>query len=187
MRSRVLDSSFFTDPDIGKLSVRARLLYIGLLCYVDDYGNGLWLPAAIAGAVFPYEAVDITGLLGEVERAGFIARYWVRSQQCFTVRNFETYQSVRHRRATRVPPPNELVNWDECRPKPAPTLAFESSPKSAEKLRQSAEKLPRGIGIGIGKDIDIGNVQPEPSPQKFPYPDDAPGWLKEMQQRRVGE
>ncbi len=185
MRSRVLDASFFTDPDVRKLSPLGRLLLVGLWCYVDDYGNGLWLPAAIEGAVFPYEPVDILGLLLEVERAGFVARYWVRGQQCFAVRNFDKYQKPRHKSTTKVPAPSTQVDWDDKRPKPAPTLGSESSPKSAGELAH-------GIGIGIGKGIDIGKVPAATTPQALPEPEPEPGlprpgWLQEMQQRRVGQ
>lgn len=94
--------------------------------YVDDYGNGLWLPKTIEGSVFPYTPVDIVALLGEVERAGFIARYQVRNSSCFKVWGFHDYQTgLRYRRQTTVPEAPTNYDWDKDAPVVMPTLVFD--------------------------------------------------------------
>ena len=123
MRSRIVSPAFFTDADIARLSPQAQLLFIGLLLYVDDYGNGLWLPKSIEGAVFPYTPVDILGLLGEVQRGGFIARYTVRNTAAFKVWNFADYQTgMRYKRQTSIPEAPANYDWEKDAPQRPPQL-----------------------------------------------------------------
>lgn len=131
----MLDPGFFSDEDVARMSPLAQILFIGLLCYVDDHGNGWWLPKHIEGAIFPHVPVDILSLLGEVERAGFIARYQVRNTACFRVWNFDDYQKgLKYRRITSVPAPPENYDWEKDRPDTAITLVLDSFLKDSETL-----------------------------------------------------
>lgn len=132
MRARIVDPAFFADEDVARLSPQAQLLFLGLLMFVDDYGNGYWLPKQIEGSVFPYTPVDIMALLGEVERGRFIARYTVRNSSCFKVWNFHDYQTgLRYRRQSSIPEPPANYDWEKDAPTIAPELVYDDKEATA--------------------------------------------------------
>lgn len=107
MKIRSVKPEFFTDPTMAKLSAHARLLYIGLWCYVDDEGRGEWLPKAIDGALFPHEAVDINALLAQLVRTARIVRYSDGNREFFYLPTFERYQKPNRKYDSKLPSPED--------------------------------------------------------------------------------
>lgn len=105
MKIRSIKPEFFSDPKIVKLSPMARILYIGLWCYVDDEGRGEWIPKMIDGALFPLEQVDIHGLLGELVNLGRVVPYEVGDRMYFYLPTFERYQKPNRKYESKLPKP----------------------------------------------------------------------------------
>lgn len=107
MKIRSVRPEFFADPTMAGLTPEARLLYIGLWCYVDDEGRGEWLPKQIDGMIFPLEDVDIHALLEQLVRAARIVRYTDGDRDYFHIPTFEEYQKPNRKYDSKLPDPAE--------------------------------------------------------------------------------
>jgi len=59
VRIRQIRPEFFADGRVSKLSVAARLTYIGLWCIADDDGWLVWNAEDIAAQLYPYESIRV--------------------------------------------------------------------------------------------------------------------------------
>jgi hypothetical protein len=105
---------FFGSPKTAKVSIGARLTFLGLLTESDDEGKLLGAAKRIAGALFPNDD-DVTprkvsAWLDELERARFILRYAVDGVEYVFIPGFAEHQRVSHPTPSRIPgPPPELL------------------------------------------------------------------------------
>lgn len=104
-RIRSIKPEFWTDEKIVALSPRARLLFIGMWNFVDDYGRSEYSPVRLKMQILPADSVEIGGLLGEIEEARLIIVYAIDNKEYFEVRGFTKHQKVDKRSASRIPPP----------------------------------------------------------------------------------
>lgn len=74
-RIRTVKPEFWTDEKIVELSFEARLFFIGLWNYADDYGILEWSPKRIKMQLFPADNINIIELLHELHVAGLIIVY----------------------------------------------------------------------------------------------------------------
>lgn len=124
-RIRTIKPEFWTDEKVVTLTPLARLLFIGLWNFVDDFGRAPFSPARIKMQVLPADSADISELLGEIRREKLVTVYSVGSKEYFQIQNFEKHQKVDRRAKSKYPPP----------------------PKSAELLRNPPlEKEGKGKG-----------------------------------------
>lgn len=117
MKIRSVRPEFFADPMMAGLDPMVRLLYIGLWCYVDDYGRGEWLPKLIEGSIFPLEDIDVHALLEQLVGTDRIVRYTDGDRDYFWIPTFSVYQKPNRQYDSRLPVPED------------------SHPGSAEELR----------------------------------------------------
>lgn len=80
MRIRSIKPEFWRSDDIAALSWGDRLLFIGLLTYVDDTGSGDGNPATIAANIFPLDDPETTtelvrNGLRHLAQAGLVKTY----------------------------------------------------------------------------------------------------------------
>lgn len=138
VRIRSVHPEFFSDPKVAELSPTARLLYIGLWCFADDYGHGRYLPKTIEGAVFPREVVDIQRLLWELERRRFIRLYEADGDRFYEVPKWKEWQKPKHYAKTRIPEPETYVSTED----------FQLSETFGKSFPESAQGV--GVGEGVG-------------------------------------
>ena len=74
-RIRNIKPEFFDDPDIGDLSLQARLLFIGLCVQADREGRLIDDPRRLKIRLLPFDDVDVDGLLSELSGKAMIVRY----------------------------------------------------------------------------------------------------------------
>lgn len=116
-RIRSLHPGFWTDENIVSVSLEARMLFIGLWGEADDGGAFPWKPLTLKMRLFPADALDISTLLEELEKATLVKRYTPSphapadptydSQIYGAIRNFGKWQSPRSP-SRRHPMPDEL-------------------------------------------------------------------------------
>lgn len=109
MKIRSIRPEFFADPTMADLDPLARLLYIGLWCYVDDDGRGEWLPKQIDGQIFPLEDVDIHALLEQLVRSERIIRYTDGDREYFYIPTIPSHQKPNRRYDSKLPDPAECT------------------------------------------------------------------------------
>src|SRR5699024_4648421 len=110
-RIRTIKPEFFTSPDTAKASVDARLLYIALWCWADDYGIGETNFNAILGFAFPEddqrERKEIQSLCKEVANAFGTVFYTVRGRHFYAIPSWDDHQKTQRRATRRNPAPND--------------------------------------------------------------------------------
>lgn len=90
-RTRQIKHSFFLNEDLSALDPYARLLFAGLWILADREGRLDDRPAKIKAQIFPYNEVDIEGLLLQLA-CGFITRYSCGGVRYISVNSFKVHQ-----------------------------------------------------------------------------------------------
>lgn len=106
-RIRSIKPGFFTSPDIARLSVRARLTFIGLWTHVDDDGRCLYEPRLIHASLYPLDdevtVKKVHADLMELENAGLTASYEVHDRRFLEITNWH-HQKISHKTPSTHPP-----------------------------------------------------------------------------------
>ena len=106
-RIRSVKPEFWTDEKIVDLSAFARLLFIGLWNFADDYGRMIYSPKRIKMQIFPGDNLDMEALLGEIRGDSLVSIYVVDGIEYLQVNGFAKHQKIDKRSASKYPPPTE--------------------------------------------------------------------------------
>lgn len=105
-RARMIKPAFFTNEELPDLDAHTRLLFIGLWTIADREGRLEDRPRKINAELFPYEHLDIDGMLSNLGRKGFIHRYTVDEIRYIQVVNFLKHQRPHHNESeSNIPEP----------------------------------------------------------------------------------
>jgi len=110
-RIRSIKPEFWTDEKVVSLSPLARLLFIGMWNFADDYGRGEYSPVRMKMQILPADSADISELLGEIRREGLIVVYAVEGKDYFAIKGFGKHQKVDHRVASKHPEPPSSADF----------------------------------------------------------------------------
>jgi hypothetical protein len=86
------------------LPFEARLFYIGLWNFADDYGCLVDEPARLKLSIFPADDIDAERLLEQLVEAGRIERHQDGDDRWLLIKNFQRHQKVDSRVPRRFPP-----------------------------------------------------------------------------------
>ena len=107
-RIRSIKPEFFTSPDTAKASPKARLLYIAMWCWADDWGVGETNFNALLGFAFPesdeIERKEVQSLCKEVADAFGTEFYDVDGRHYYSIPAWEEHQRTQRRAARKNPP-----------------------------------------------------------------------------------
>jgi len=118
-RIRYLKPEFFTDEDLGDLSLEARLVFAGLWCYADKSGRLEDRPRFLKAMIFPYDDIDIEkslDVLSQAKQNGnyFIHRYQIEKLKLIQIINWDKHQKPHHTEAdSKYPPPDTPPNKEK--------------------------------------------------------------------------
>lgn len=107
-RIRTIKPEYWADEKVGNLSLQARLLFIGLLNFSDDFGVVRGHPVYIRSSIFPYDDIDkndITLWLDEISACGMIVPFLSNGELYFEIKNFLKHQIVNRPSKSRNPKP----------------------------------------------------------------------------------
>jgi hypothetical protein len=130
MRARLLKPGFFTNEELARLPVRARLLFAGLWCLADREGRLEDRPERIKAAIFPYERVRIRPLIAALTRAGIVKSYTVAYTRCLALPSFCKHQRPHPRETPSFLPPPPPPRRAQGVPKVVPGPSGSSVPRS---------------------------------------------------------
>lgn len=110
-RIRTYKPDFFSDKRTGKLSCNAKVVFLGLVSYADDYGLLRYEPDELKVKILPYSSGSEEDLIekpinGELKEAGLIDVFSDGQKEYIHIRTF-----VRHQRVPRRGYPI-LKGWD---------------------------------------------------------------------------
>jgi uncharacterized phage protein (TIGR02220 family) len=112
----MIDPNFWQSEDVSKLTIRQRLLLIGLFSNADDEGKLRGNPAFIRSIVFPYEdftSKEIETDLEAIESIGTIKIYEVNGSRYIKLKNWRKFQRVEKPQPSMIPDPDDEQFSDE--------------------------------------------------------------------------
>lgn len=133
-RIRTVRPIFFTSLTVASVSIRARLLFIGLFTHVDDAGRQVYEPRLVKAAIFPLDddisAADVAADIEELHRAGLVSIYRVKGREYILVVGFLEHQRINKPTPSTLPaPPSSQTREDSGSP---PVALLESSPEEGK-------------------------------------------------------
>lgn len=99
----------WSDEALGRCSVPARLLFVGIITQADDVGRFRSAPALLRSAIFPYDDIasrEVDEMLAELEREGLIRRYAAKGESFGDLPGWSRHQRVSHPSDSGIPPYN---------------------------------------------------------------------------------
>lgn len=145
-RIRTIKPEFFGSPDTAKASFKARLLYIAMWCWADDYGVGLTNLQSLAGFAFEHDdtsASEVQSLLSEVQGSFGVVFYTVGGRYYYAIPSWDDHQKTQRKAARRNPGPDH--------PEACPDQRFNDMQGTSE-WTQGTSAHPQGdVDPGKGK------------------------------------
>ncbi len=135
-RARLLKPGFFTNSELGRLPMGARLVFQGLWCVADREGRLVDDPARLKVEILPYDKVNMEGLLQSLHEAGFIVRYESEGRRYIQVVNFKKHQRPHVREV-----PSTIPGMAQAPPEHDPGAA-EAAPGTPLTLNQIQKPIP---------------------------------------------
>jgi hypothetical protein len=149
-RRRMIDPNFWQSEDVSKLTIRQRLLFIGIFSNADDEGKLRGNPAFVRSAVFPYEDFtlrDIEDDLNKVESIGSIHQYEVEGSKYIRLINWKKFQRVDKPQGSVIPDPvendskNDSENYSRLKERKGKEVKGEEKGKE-DKIESATEPVP---------------------------------------------
>lgn len=109
MPNRILKESICASENIDQLSQFAEITFYRLMVNCDDYGRMDARPKILKSRLFPLKEVSndqITGALGELQKAELITAYSVDGKPYLQMRTWDKHQQVRAKKS-KYPSPDD--------------------------------------------------------------------------------
>lgn len=166
-RIRSIKPDFWTDEKIVELPIPARLFFIGMWTYADDYGNLSRSPAKLKMQIYPADALDVEPLVCSLLEQGLISEYAVSGHKYIHINGFK-----RHQRINRPSKSGLVPKYEE---RDGTTLT-EQSPKEREKEKEKEKEIkqnhnPTVKGRGKASRARAQEAPPPSPPPVDPEPD----------------
>ena len=151
-RIRTIKPEFFTSPDTAKASTDARLFYIALWCWADDWGIGEANLNALLGFAFPEDdektRKEIQSLCKEVSAAYGTMFYTNNGRHFYQILSWDEHQKTQRRAQRRNPSHDD--------PNSLPDKRIYGEHAGSEHLQGNSESTQGNDGDGTGEHRNIG-------------------------------
>jgi len=113
-RKRMVDPSIWKDPDVAKLAIPERLLFIGIFSNADDEGRIIATPESLKADIFPYDrqfsAARVKKLRDNVVKViKNVHLYENAHVEYIQLLKWNQYQKPSHPRPSKYPPPPQFL------------------------------------------------------------------------------
>lgn len=113
-RRRMIDPAIWQSEDFAKLTLLARLLFIGMFSLADDEGKGRAKPIYLKSVIFPYEEdlrlIDVEKALSEIGTNMSVTLYSHDGSDYYLLKNWDKWQRVDKPQPSKIPFPESLQN-----------------------------------------------------------------------------
>lgn len=152
-RIRSIKPEFWSSEQVMECARDARLLFIGLWNFVDDYGRMRFAPKQIKALVFPGDDLtvgQVTDMLEELCDRGLIEAYEVDDKRYLLVTGWK-HQKIDKRQPSRFPPPpaEQSRPFDECS-----TNGRDGVEGKGEEGKTDSRSIAGATGPGAGEDFE---------------------------------
>lgn len=93
-RIRTIKPEFWTDEDIVEITPLSRLAFIGLWTVADREGRFRWNPRRLKVVVLPYDDIDFSSVLDELEKSGLIYKTNLNGETYGRIRKWSKWQEI---------------------------------------------------------------------------------------------
>ena len=133
-RNRMIKVDFWADEKIGKLSMPARLLYIGIWNFCDDSGACRAIPSFLRSNIFPFDDItlkEVESWLKELSDNGRVSLIEKNNESYLQVPNFLKHQVINK--------PSSYRFIEDSRSSVV-VVTEESRPKEKENLKEKVKE-----------------------------------------------
>lgn len=106
-RKRMIDPNIWQSEDFGKLSLLAKIVFIGLFSNADDEGRGRANPVFLRSILFPYNeamrSADIEKALCEISSNMSVIFYSCDGSNYYSLYNWNRWQKIDKARSSELP------------------------------------------------------------------------------------
>lgn len=106
-RKRMIDPNIWQSEDFGKLSLLAKIVFIGLFSLADDEGRGRANPVYLKSSLFPYEesmrSADIAKTLFEISSNMSVIFYSYDGSDYYSLYNWNDWQKIDKPSESKLP------------------------------------------------------------------------------------
>lgn len=157
---RMIEPSFWQSESMGRLTIRQRLMFIGMFSNADDQGRLRASAPIVRASILPFDDVSLSDIEADIlaiEREKCIKLYTVNDARYAQVLNWWTYQTPQWAYPSLIPKPdgwsdrlrfrqsNEVIteNWSRGK--------IEQDSIDQDSIEKGKAKR-KALGKGLGKD-----------------------------------
>lgn len=184
-RIRTIKPEFWGSPDTAQASFAARLLYIAMWNWADDFGIGIANMKGLAGFAFENDdqitGAELPRLCKEVADCFGTQFYTVRGRSYYSIPSWDEHQKTERRAKRRNPGPDD--------PEASTDLRIHGDLGNSATTQGSTSKSPENPPIGTGEQGNIGTGEqgnrgtenPPASPAMLDGFDESPSSSKRIE------
>ena len=113
-RRRMIDPNIWQSEDFSKLSLLAKLVFIGMFSLADDEGKGRGKPIYLKSVLFPYDdtmrLIDVEKTLSEISSNMSVTFYSHDGNEYYIMNNWKKWQTVDKPQPSKIPNPTPIAN-----------------------------------------------------------------------------
>lgn len=106
-RKRMIDPGIWQSEDFGKLSLLAKMVFIGLFSLADDEGRGRCNSTYLKSTIFPYDeslrSADIDKTLSEISSNMSVIFYTHDGSSYYSLLSWNTFQKIDRPSESKIP------------------------------------------------------------------------------------
>jgi uncharacterized protein YlbG (UPF0298 family) len=92
-RARNIKPAFFTNDELAELTPLERLAFIGMWTVADYKGCIEFKPKRLKVQLLPYDECDFEQIVNNLDKSGFIRKYFIQGNSYLKIVNFEKHQN----------------------------------------------------------------------------------------------
>lgn len=132
-RIRTIKPEFWTDEKVLGINPMARLLFIGMWNFADDYGRMEYSPISLKARIFPGDSIsadDVREMLAQLKAAKLLVIYSSDEKNFIEITGWHN-QKIDKRQSSKIPSPSSNT-LDEADSTPTPADSRRLSPTPAD-------------------------------------------------------
>lgn len=161
---RMIDPAIWQSESIGRLTIRQRLMFIGMFSNADDQGRLRASAPVIRSMIFPFDDISIAEIetdILNIEHENCVMLYDVDGSRYAQVLNWWRYQQHQWAYPSRIPKPDGWIDRLRFRQKNQVITEnwSENSVTQSPSIDQSRVDIRNGLGKSLGKDLPNGETE----------------------------
>jgi hypothetical protein len=171
-RIRSIKPEFWDSPSTAKASAVARLAFIGMWNWADDFGRGTANLKELEGFIFPNDDIwtlsggtseNFRQVMSEVAECFDVTFYTVRGRPYYAIPSWSKHQRNERSAKAKYPGPEEADQPSDLR-----------RDGTSENLRHDVTEAPKSSGLGTGEQGNRGTVDILSNPDGSDDPPTSP-------------